>query len=164
MRIALLTFYGIVFLSFSCTSGDNIRTYKLAKSDIPPVISTNQKQGVNASEGLTWDLPRTWVPTSGSSMRIASFNVPYLNEFGDLSVIKLGGSGGGIESNINRWRRQLSLEPFENDIGVANISISKTRGIFFFLSDFLPAFFSMFLIIFSKSIGIKLVSISITIL
>ena len=30
---------------------------------------------------------------------------------GDLSVIQLGGTGGGFEANVNRWRRQLNLEP-----------------------------------------------------
>ena len=34
MIIASLTFYGIILFSFSCNTGDNIRTYKLAKSDI----------------------------------------------------------------------------------------------------------------------------------
>ena len=111
MRIASLTFYGIILFSFSCNTGDNIRTYKLAKSDTPTVSSTNQKQDVSVSEELIWDMPSTWIPSSGSSMRLASFSVPYLNDFGDLSVIKLGGRGGGLESNINRWRRQLSLGP-----------------------------------------------------
>ena len=43
-------------------------------------------------------------------MRLASFSVPYSGGSGDLSVIKLAGTGGGLESNVNRWRRQLKLE------------------------------------------------------
>ena len=111
MKITVLIFYGIIFLLLSCNTGDNIRTYKLAKAASSKVMNTSEKQNISTSAELIWDVPDTWILTSGSSMRIASFNVPYLNEFGDLSVIKLGGSGGGIESNINRWRRQLSLEP-----------------------------------------------------
>ena len=111
MKITVLIFYGIIFLLLYCNTGDNIRTYKLAKSASLQVMKTSKEQNISTSEELIWDMPNTWIPSSGSSMRIASFNVPYLNEFGDLSVIKLGGSGGGIESNINRWRRQLSLEP-----------------------------------------------------
>ena len=43
-------------------------------------------------------------------MRIASFAIPYSGGTGDLSVIQLSGTGGGIESNVNRWRQQLDLE------------------------------------------------------
>ena len=43
-------------------------------------------------------------------MRLASFKIPYSVGYGDLSVIQLSGAGGGIESNVNRWRRQLDLE------------------------------------------------------
>ena len=111
MRIESFIFFGIIFLTFSCTTGDNIRTYKLAKSVQVEVNNNIEKYDKNVTDELIWVMPKTWIPSSGSSMRIASFNVPYLNELGDLSVIKLGGSGGGIESNINRWRRQLSLEP-----------------------------------------------------
>ena len=48
--------------------------------------------------------------SAGSSIRLASFLVPYSGGTGDLSVIKLGGTGGGLGSNVNRWRRQLKLE------------------------------------------------------
>ena len=44
-------------------------------------------------------------------MRLASFAIPYSGDSGDLSVIQLGGDGGGLKSNVNRWRRQLILEP-----------------------------------------------------
>ena len=43
-------------------------------------------------------------------MRLASFDVPFSNGTGDLSVIQLGGTGVGIEANVNRWRRQLNLD------------------------------------------------------
>ena len=44
-------------------------------------------------------------------MRLASFVIPYSGGTGDLSVIQLGGDGGGLKSNVNRWRGQLNLEP-----------------------------------------------------
>ena len=44
-------------------------------------------------------------------MRLASFAIPYSGGTGDLSVIQLGGDGGGLKSNVNRWRGQLNLEP-----------------------------------------------------
>ena len=48
-------------------------------------------------------------------MRLVSFSVPYSLGLGDLSVIKLEGDGGGLLSNINRWRRQLNLDPLNID-------------------------------------------------
>tara|TARA_Y100000758_G_scaffold302661_1_gene271202 strand:- start:756 stop:1259 length:504 start_codon:yes stop_codon:yes gene_type:complete len=90
---------------------DNIRTYQLAKVNKAPEVSIKSNSKIHISKELIWEKPETWTSSTGSSMRIASFSVPYLDEFGDLSVIKLGGNGGGLESNINRWRRQLSLEP-----------------------------------------------------
>jgi hypothetical protein len=44
-------------------------------------------------------------------MRLASYNVPYSDGYGDLSIMVLSGDGGGVEANINRWRGQISLEP-----------------------------------------------------
>ena len=100
--------YCFCILVFSCTMNDNTRTYKLVKANFPETI-TNKK--TNKSQALSWNKPDTWVASDGSSMRLASFSIPYSKGLGDLSVIKLDGSGGGIEANINRWRRQLNLTP-----------------------------------------------------
>ena len=79
----------------------------LPKTKPPP-----QKQSGNSSiSGIKWEKPEMWVASNGSSMRLASFEVPYMGGTGDLSVIQLAGTGGGLKPNINRWRRQLNLEP-----------------------------------------------------
>ena len=44
-------------------------------------------------------------------MRLASYSIAYDNLFADVSVTNFSGDGGGIEQNVNRWRRQLNLEP-----------------------------------------------------
>ena len=46
-------------------------------------------------------------------MRLASFAIPYSGGTGDLSVIQLGGDGGGLMSYVNRWRGQLNLGSIE---------------------------------------------------
>ena len=43
---------------------------------------------------LVWTKPASWISSEGSSMRIASFSVPYKGGVGDLSVIQLSGEGG----------------------------------------------------------------------
>ena len=110
---------------FSCNSEDNVRTYQLSKINVDEkVIEKNQK--LEKSKDLIWITPKSWSKSEGSSMRLVSFSVPYSEGVGDLSVIRLGGAGGGLESNINRWRRQLGLSPF--NIDEINQSIIKIEG------------------------------------
>ena len=98
--------YTIVILQ-SCGKDNHTRIYRLPKSEVPPKI-----QPVNSPKsGISWEIPEMWMPSSGSSMRLVSFEVPYSGGAGDLSVIQLAGTGGGLKPNINRWRRQLNLEP-----------------------------------------------------
>ena len=93
----------------SCNDDNYIRTYYLPKDKANEIIPPKIKKRTGTS-GLTWDKPNSWIPSEGSSMRIASFAIPYSSGTGDLSVIQLSGIGGGIESNVNRWRQQLDLE------------------------------------------------------
>ena len=94
----------------SCGQDTHIRTYRIAKTKTPD-IAPQVEAPENKSAGFSWKKPESWIPSSGSSMRLASFDIPYSEGSGDLSVIQLGGTGGGIEANVNRWRRQLNLEP-----------------------------------------------------
>ena len=106
-----LLYYFLFLIAISCTMEDNIRTYQLAKVNKASEVSINNNSKIYTSKELIWEKPETWTSSIGSSMRIASFSVPYLDEYGDLSVFKLRGNGGGLESNVNRWRKQLSLQP-----------------------------------------------------
>jgi len=87
---------------------DNTRSYQLKKTNKPKTIDKVIKNK-NISTKLIWEKPNSWVPSEGSSMRLASFAIPYSGGSADLSVIQLSGTGGGIESNVNRWRGQLDL-------------------------------------------------------
>ena len=110
MQIKLILLIWIIVILQSCGQDTNIRTYRITKtnmSDTAPLVKAPEIK----STGFSWKKPESWIPSSGSSMRLASFNIPYSEGSGDLSVIQLGGTGGGVEANVNRWRRQLSLEP-----------------------------------------------------
>jgi hypothetical protein len=91
---------------------DNTRSYQLKKTNkthtIDKVVENRDK-----STKLIWEKPDSWIPSEGSSMRLASFAIPYSVGTGDLSVIQLGGDGGGLKSNVNRWRGQLNLGPID---------------------------------------------------
>jgi hypothetical protein len=110
--VAIKLIFSIFILVFlhSCGQDNHIRTYQLAKTKAPDSVP-RVEASENKSTGFSWKKPESWIPSSGSSMRLASFDVPYSDGMGDLSVIQLGGTGGGFEANVNRWRRQLNLEP-----------------------------------------------------
>ncbi len=107
MTLKLLFLICTIVILQSCGKDNHIRIYRLPKSDVPSEI----KSEYSPKSGISWEIPEMWVTSSGSSMRLASFEVPYTEGTGDLSVIQLAGTGGGLKPNINRWRRQLNLEP-----------------------------------------------------
>ena len=104
----------LVFLMLSCDSRNNIRIYYLPKNHThndPQQTKIIESQ----SSEFSWEKPDSWIPSQGSSMRIASFDVPFSTGMGDLSVMELGGDGGGPVANVNRWRGQIGLEPLEEN-------------------------------------------------
>ena len=115
----------------SCDSSNHTRTYNLPKVDFVP---QGIKKTTEEAE-LIWEKPDSWISSKGSSMRLASFSIPYSGGAGDLSVIQLGGMGGGIESNVNRWRQQLDLESqskIEIEKNIINIEGKKVDNILFY--------------------------------
>jgi hypothetical protein len=63
----------------------------------------------------TWKVPPTWKEVAPSRMLLAKFVLPDPAEpKAEVTVSVLGGDGGGLLANINRWRRQLTLEPLED--------------------------------------------------
>ena len=109
MPIKLILLIWVIVILQSCGQDTHIRTYRIAKTKTPDTAPRVEAVETK-SNGFSWKKPESWVPSSGSSMRLASFDVPYSDGMGDLAVIQLGGSGGGVEANVNRWRRQLNLE------------------------------------------------------
>jgi len=72
--------------------------------------------------GLDWKAPAGWTAQGASGMRLASFQVPGSGGApADLSVTAFPGPAGGDLPNVNRWRGQVGLEPFDED-GLAKAS------------------------------------------
>ena len=97
----------IISLLISCKSSDGIKAYQIKKYPLSEKTSQIEK---SIERNIIWDTPEGWIESSGSKMRLASFNVPHASGNGDLSVMILSGDGGGVEANINRWRAQIGLE------------------------------------------------------
>lgn len=66
------------------------------------------------SPQLSYDTPEGWKPSQGSSMRLASFQVPHESGPSDLSVTRFPGGGDPL-SNVNRWRSQIGLDPIDEE-------------------------------------------------
>ena len=104
------TFILLAIMLLSCDTDDHVRTYRLPK--IKTSKNPHQIKDVTIKpSGFTWKKPDSWIPSRGSSMRLASFEIPCSGGVGELSIIQLGGEGGGLEANVNRWRGQIGLGP-----------------------------------------------------
>lgn len=78
---------------------------------------------------LKWKTPAGWEEKPASGMRRATFVVPGSAGPADLSVIALPGDAGGELPNINRWRGQVGLNPWdEAAFRKAAVKVSSPAG------------------------------------
>ena len=94
----------------SCVEDKHTRSYSLPKKKVDNLTSSMKSSEAKSIE-FSWTTPEAWIPAQGSSMRLASFEVPFSTGSGDLSIIELSGDGGGLMANVNRWRGQIGLGP-----------------------------------------------------
>jgi len=59
----------------------------------------------------TWTVPAGWQAQALGQMRKGSWLVKDAHGTADISVLPLGGGGGGALANINRWCGQIGLAP-----------------------------------------------------
>ena len=103
-----LTYIFIVLIFYSCNNEKSVTVYKVKKAD-----SLISKQN-NNKFSLSWTTPNNWVEKKATDFRLASYDVNALNgDIVDLSITVFPGDAGGIESNVNRWRRQINLTPLD---------------------------------------------------
>ena len=100
----------LLLFNYSCDENSHIRKYTLEKpsknikiNDVSSLKTINKK--------FSWEAPLNWVKGEKTSMRIGSYKIPYSKGNGDLSITNFQGDGGGLEANINRWRKQINLKP-----------------------------------------------------
>tara|TARA_S200000501_G_scaffold153555_1_gene144741 strand:+ start:6114 stop:6686 length:573 start_codon:yes stop_codon:yes gene_type:complete len=115
----------LLLIFVSCEKDKYVRTYRLPKIDSKPIIEEVQP---NVEFSVTWEMPESWIQVDGHSMRLASFNTPFSEGSGDVSVTTFGGSSGGITLNVNRWLGQIGLESM-SDSGIDAISVKKSGSL-----------------------------------
>ena len=98
---------------------EKIRTYKVATdstAESPAVPAAAPSGAVPNQEehdagSVAWQAPDDWKKEAVSQFLTAAYTLP---GGGRVTVSKLGGDGGGLAANINRWRGQLGFEPLDD--------------------------------------------------
>ena len=62
----------------------------------------------------TWEKPEAWREVESTMMRVANFAIGPQGEAQCYLTI-LSGDGGGVASNVNRWRGQMGLEALTDE-------------------------------------------------
>jgi hypothetical protein len=108
-------------LALPCAAGDQIKVYTVPKehSAIP----------VNSAP-IHWTLPPGWTQKPADGIRLGSFAIP--GEKGgqaEVAITSFPGSVGTELDNVNRWRRELSLNPIgEGEITSQPVTVDSSAG------------------------------------
>lgn len=95
-----------------CGEQDGVRSYTSTQPAGYDWPDTQQREASHEEGGMTWvwDVPEGWADAPElSEFHVADYRFPGVTEKlpGRLTVSVSMGKGGGIESNVKRWREQL---------------------------------------------------------
>lgn len=77
---------------------------------------------------VKWTLPKGWTEEKGGGMRFATLKAPSQGKL-DISVVFLPGDAGGELANVNRWRGQIGLPPWDAAaLGKARTALKTKAG------------------------------------
>lgn len=106
-----LSFPALLFCLAICScKNEEIRTYRVAvepEAEGPSKPDTGGHDHAAHSDSVTWRALPDWKMEEAGKFLSAAYTVP---ELGRLTVSKLGGDGGGLAANVNRWRGQVNMQ------------------------------------------------------
>ena len=84
----------------------------------------------NQNANSIWTIPADWQALPPSQFLFAEFSVTGTNGANaDVNVAQMGGDGGGLLANANRWRGQLGLPQItEGDLSKLATTIDSPDG------------------------------------
>lgn len=103
------------------------------KQEVTVQKSGKRHMGQQSAEvsrgGISWTTPAGWVEQTAGQMRLATYMVADKENQANTAeamVVLLGGDGGGLVANVNRWRGQVGLKPVS--AGEIKKSSQSTKG------------------------------------
>ncbi len=103
-------------------------TYRVASDEETPA----QQQEPEIRQPLRWKAPEDWKVETPGQFQAALYR---LASGSSVSISKFPGDAGGIPANVNRWRKQIGLEPTEQPGGdIIALEAGDSRAKWFELS------------------------------
>jgi hypothetical protein len=117
-------------LASGCDREAGIQTYVVPKEELPPVAQLAESTAAPTQPAIMqWELPEGWrIAPNPNAMRFATLIAGQGENQCEISITQLGGSAGGVEANINRWRQQLGLPAMTPEEMVRTVEIIDARG------------------------------------
>jgi hypothetical protein len=83
-----------------------------------PIADTPAPAADNANAGSIWTVPTDWQAIPPAQFLLAEYSISDAKGAkAEVNVASMGGEGGGLLPNVNRWRAQLGLGAIsENDL------------------------------------------------
>ena len=134
MRKFLLLAPLCLWVLSSCKD-EEIRTYRVAtdstaETPAPPAADAaaeGDEPDDHATQSVVWQTPADWKPEKAGQFVTAAYALP---SGGRVTVSKLGGDGGGLAANINRWRGQVGLKPLaDKDVTGQSLKIADSQEV-----------------------------------
>lgn len=96
-----------------------------------PPLDTASAGSAGSQSKPEWKIPEGWQEASPGDSLAAKFIVGDAPSRATINIARFGGNGGGLEMNINRWRRQIGLEalaPGEIEKAAKPLAVPEGKG------------------------------------
>jgi hypothetical protein len=95
----------------------------------PAAPSPTVASAAPTSDRPNWEVPEGWQETPPTQMLLARFEVDGADGKAEITVSMFPGDVGGTVANVNRWRRQIGLEPWgESEVNQAMTALEVEGG------------------------------------
>lgn len=115
-RLACIVCFLFSLMSVGCGDEADIVTYPAPKEPPPAPIraALPQPPPTAVSAALTWTPPDGWTQQKSDGMRVATIKNTDADQPIEIAVTQFPGDVGGVTANVNRWRRELQLDPVDD--------------------------------------------------
>ncbi len=117
-----------------------IKSIRFAGSAPSEPVSAKPTPAKDAPLELAFDAPEGWTQSSGSSLRLASYEIVKEGfPSADFSITSFPGDAGGLTANINRWRKQIGLTTWNETQIDRNKEVIHAGELVFAVFDLMPS-------------------------